>query len=80
MPIDVGVTQCCLRGVRLADVSVLGEVRKALAMAYATDVSIAARVGPWPSTFGRFRRGPPDVERHDLTLKFVEQMTCNATT
>lgn len=34
-----------LRGVRLADVSVLGEVRKALAIAYATDVSIAARVG-----------------------------------
>ena len=29
----------------LADVSVLGEVRKALAIAYATDVSIAARVG-----------------------------------
>ena len=34
-----------LRGVRLADDSVLGEVSKALAIAYATDVSIAARVG-----------------------------------
>ena len=54
-----------LRGVRLADVSVLGEVRKALAIAYATDVSIAARVGAGglrPSE----RRGTPDVERHDV--------------